>query len=145
MSVMPRILVGVDGSASSKEALRWAADEARRRGAAVDVVLAWDNPYRDMWLPSDPPGTDPLAHLRVALGRTVSAALADRPPVELDMAVVEGHPAQVLIDRAHGAELLVVGSRGHGAVVGAVLGSVSFHCVAHAPCPVVVVRGTGTG
>ena len=134
-------MVGVDGSASSKEALRWAADEAGRRGDVVEVVLVWDNPYRDMWLPSDPAGSDPLAHLRAGLERTVSTVLGEQPAVKVETAVVEGHAAQVLVDRARGADLLVVGSRGHGGLAASFLGSVSFNCAAHSPCPVVLVRG----
>lgn len=138
---MGRIVVGMDGSAASREALRWAADEAGRRDDVVEAVLAWDNPYRDMWLPSGPPAEDPLSHLRAGLDRTVSAVLGEHPTVEVETTVVEGHPAQVLVDRAQGAEMLVVGSRGHGGFAGAFLGSVSFNCAAHAPCPVLIVRG----
>lgn len=138
---MGRIVVGMDGSDSSKQALRWAADEAERRGDTLDVVLVWDNPYRDMWLPSGPPG-DPLDYLRAALGRTVSAVLGEQPHVPIESVVVQGRAAQVLVDRARGAEMLVVGSRGHGGIAGAFLGSVSFNCAAHSPCPVLVVRGT---
>lgn len=138
---MGRIVVGVDGSASSKEALRWAADEAERRGDMLEVVLVWDNPYRDMWLPSNPPGTDTLAHFRAALRRTLEAILGEHPAVKVDPVVQEGHPAQVLVDRAKDADMLVVGSRGHGGLAGALIGSVSFSCAAHSPCPVVIVRG----
>jgi nucleotide-binding universal stress UspA family protein len=137
---MGRIVVGIDGSASSKEALRWSADEAERRGDVLHAVLVWDNPYRDMWLPSNPPGTDPLAHFRVALDRTVKAILGEHPAVKVETEVLEGHPAQVLVDRAKGADMLVVGSRGHGGFAGALIGSVSFSCAAHATCPVVIVR-----
>lgn len=101
-----------------------------------------DNPYRDMGLPTNSPGTDPLAHLRRALDRTVSAVLSGHPTVEVETVVAEGRAAQVLVDRARGADLLVVGHRGHGGLVGAFLGSVSFNCAAHAPCPVVIVRGS---
>lgn len=104
--------------------------------------MVWDDRYRDMWLPSGPPGTDPLAHFRAALERTVAATLGEQHPTELTTTVTEGHPAQVLIDLAADAELLVLGSRGRGGLAGAVLGSVSLHCVGHAPCPVVVVRAT---
>ena len=138
---MGRIVVGVDGSASSKEALRWAADEAKWRGDVVEALLGWENPYRDMWIPSSPPGKDPLAPLRAALDRTVSAVLGEHPAVNVETAVVEGRPAQVLVDRARGADLLVVGNRGHGGLAGAFLGSVSFNCAAHSQCPLVVVRG----
>ncbi len=138
---MGRIVVGVDGSGPSKQALRWASHEAARSGGTLEVVMAWDNPYRDMWLPHDPPGTDPLGHLRKALDRTIAAVLGDPPPVPVKVTVAEGHPAQVLLDTAAGAELLVVGNRGRGELSGAVLGSVSMHVAARAPCPVVVVRG----
>ncbi len=138
---MGRIVVGVDGSASSKEALGWAADEAERRGDVVEAVLAWENPYRDMWIPSNPPGADPLAPLRGALERTVAAVVGEHPVVKFETVVVEGRAASVLVDRAQGADLLVVGNRGHGGLAGAFLGSVSFNCAAHASCPVVVVRG----
>lgn len=138
---MGRIVVGMDGSAPSKEALRWAGDEALRREDDIEVVLVWDNPYRDMWLPSNPPGTDPLAHFRTALDRTVTAVLGEHPAMRVDTVVVEGHAAPVLVDHARGADMLVVGNRGHGRLAGAFLGSVSFNCAAHAPCPVVVVRG----
>ena len=138
---MGRIVVGVDGSASSTQALRWAADEAKRRGDVVEAVLGWENPYRDMWIPSNPPGTDPLAPLRAALDKTVTAVLGEHLAVKAETAVVEGRPAQVLVDRARGADLLVVGNRGRGGLAGAFLGSVSFNCAAHSPCPLVVVRG----
>jgi nucleotide-binding universal stress UspA family protein len=59
--------------------------------------------------------------------------------------VVQGHPAQVLLDASAGAELLVIGSRGHGGFVGAMLGSVGQHCVHHATCPVVIIRDSVTG
>jgi nucleotide-binding universal stress UspA family protein len=59
--------------------------------------------------------------------------------------VEEGHPAQVLVEAARGADLLIVGSRGHGEFAAALMGSVSQHCVHHAPCPVLVIRGNGAG
>lgn len=138
---MGRVVVGVDGSEQSVRALQWAAREAERRGAALEVVAVWHSPYQDMWVPSDPPGTDHLAPLRHHVDRLVAGVVGDPPTVEAEVIVVDGHPAHVLLERAEGADLLVVGNRGRGGVAGAVLGSVSLHCVAHAPCPVVVVRG----
>lgn len=138
---MARIVVGVDGSKSSKEALRWAAAEAERYGAVLQVVMTWDNPYREMWLPHDPSGTDRLALVRRTLAGIVEEVLGSPPPVTVETTAVEGPPAQILVRTAEGADLLVVGSRGHGGFSGVVLGSVSLHCVSHAPCPVVVVRG----
>jgi nucleotide-binding universal stress UspA family protein len=137
---MARIVVGVDGSGSSKEALRWAAAEAQRSGAVLDVVMAWDNPYREMWLPSDPPGADRLALVKRTVRGLVDEVLGPQPPVTVEAMAAEGPPAQILVRAAGGADLLVVGSRGHGGFAGVMLGSVSLHCVSHAPCPVVVVR-----
>lgn len=138
---MARIVVGVDGSESSKEALRWAAGEAERSGAALQVVMTWDNPYREMWLPHDRSGTDPLALVKRTITGLVDEVLGSPPAVKVETMAAEGPPAQVLVRAAEGADLLVVGSRGHGGFAGVVLGSVSLHCVSHAPCPVVVVRG----
>ena len=134
------IVVGVDGSPASEAALRRAAGEAGRRGDIVSVVMAWDDPHRDMWLPSDPPGVDALHPLRFKLDRIVEGVLGDRPEVKVDATVLEGHPAQVLVDVAHDADLLVVGNRGRSGFVSAVLGSVSAACAAHATCPVVIVH-----
>ena len=79
--------------------------------------------------------------MSAALERTVSSVLGDHPPVAMTILVVERHPARALLDAAAGAELFVVGSRGRGSLAGAVLGSVSLHCAAHSPCPLVIVRG----
>ena len=62
-------------------------------------------------------------------------------PVKVSSTVREGNPAKILLEAADGADLLVVGSRGHGGFAEALLGSVSQHCVHHAPCPVVIIRG----
>jgi nucleotide-binding universal stress UspA family protein len=77
------------------------------------------------------------------LAGAVSKAVSPGSNVEMRERVAEGSAAQVLLDTAKGADLLVVGSRGHGEIVGALLGSVSQHCVHHAPCPVVVIRQHG--
>jgi nucleotide-binding universal stress UspA family protein len=71
--------------------------------------------------------------------------LGIEPPVTVRATVAEGHPADVLVRAARGADLLVVGSRGHGGFAGSLLGSVSQYCVHHAACPVLVVRDAGTG
>jgi nucleotide-binding universal stress UspA family protein len=138
---MERIVVGVDGSVPSRNALRWAAREAKQNGATLQVVMTWEDLGPDMWIPHAPLGTDPLAVTRRALAGLVRAALGDHPAVAVEETAVEGNPARVLIEAAHNADLLVVGSRGHGGVMGTLLGSVSLQCVTHAPCPVVVVRG----
>ena len=70
----------------------------------------------------------------------LAAVLGTEPSVRIEQEVLEGHPAQLLVTAAEGADLVVVGSRGHGGFVGMLLGSVSQHVAAHAPCPVLVVR-----
>jgi nucleotide-binding universal stress UspA family protein len=138
--IVKRIVVGVDGSNSSRSALRWAASEAERMGATLHVVMTWHNPFPDIWVPHVPPATDPLALTRRALERIVAEVLADHPKLTVEQTATEGAPARVLVEAAEGAELLVVGRRGLGGFAGVMLGSVSLHCVTHAPCPVVVVR-----
>jgi len=140
-----RIVVGVDGSDSSQAALRWAYDEAASHGASLTVVTAWHPPR----LPQTPPyGSLPPEgylhqpqHNALALLDGLTAGLADtRPEVEVRTVVEEGNPAEVLIEHSARADLVVVGSRGHGGFAGMLLGSVSHHLVAHSKCPVVVRR-----
>lgn len=133
------IVVGVDTSESSKEALRWAAEQARLTGSDLRIVMSWFLPAGAYWvaLPGD---VDFEGDTRKALAATVEQTLGSDPAIPLEMVVVQGSPAPVLIEESKKADLLVVGSRGHGAFTGMLLGSVSEHCVSHAACPVVVVR-----
>ena len=137
---MGNIVVGVDGSSWSKKALSWALEEAKRRDAVVQAVMVWNDPSRDMWIPHVEPRGDPLALTRHVLEKTVKEVAGDHPEVAVEPLAVVGAPARTLVELARGAELLVVGNRGRGGFAGVMLGSVSFHCVSHAPCPVVVVR-----
>lgn len=136
-----RIVVGVDGSEASIKALEWAITQARHTGAKVEAVQAWEVPAMYgtgmMVLPG---GEEFDAGARKSLENSVNRALGARRDVEIEPHTVSGHAAKVLIDMAEGADLLVVGSRGHGGFVGALMGSVSHYCVSHAECPVVVVR-----
>ena len=144
---MAMIVVGVDGSDESKEALRWALEEARLRHATVRAVYAWRDPYvlaPGFGLPED----FEFDALRERAVETLDAVIAEvdgTSDVLVDGVVAEGAAASVLVDAAEGADLLVVGSRGHGGFVGLLLGSVSQQCVQHAPCPVLVVRGQRSG
>jgi nucleotide-binding universal stress UspA family protein len=138
------IVVGVDGSEPSKAALEWAVEEARLRGASLRVVYAW-NEYPMVIpggpvLPYDPEELKRSAHDFVE--RLVEETLGTPQDVEITTVALLGPAAGVLVDAAVGAEMLVVGSRGHGGFAGLLLGSVSQQCVHHAPCPVVIVRGT---
>ena len=138
------IVVGVDGSEPSKQALRWAARQANLTGAPLHAVTAWEHPARHGIGATIPP-EDFAATAGEVLSAAVRDALDPTFDGEIRESVVVGHPAQVLIDTAQNAQLLVVGSRGHGGVSGALLGSVSQYCTQHARCPVVVVRAVGHG
>lgn len=133
-----RIVVGIDGSPSSLDALRWALRQARLAGDVVEVVSAWRAPTAYGGYPVI--AEEDWQH---NAEEVLDTALSEVPEAEDEAVgrhVVRGHPASVLVERASGADLLVVGSRGRGEFAGMLLGSVSQHVVAHAPCPVVVVR-----
>jgi nucleotide-binding universal stress UspA family protein len=138
------IVVGVDGSEASKDALRWALEEARLRQSSLRAVYAWLYPQIGGrgYIPSellDPELLRKTAQER--LDALVGEVAGESPGVELERVVDEGPAARVLVEAAEEAELLVVGSRGHGGFAGLLLGSVSQQCAHHAPCPVVIVRG----
>ena len=133
-------MVGVDGSPSSKDALRWAARQADATGAVIEVVTTWEWPTSFGWVPPYPDDYNPEVDATKALEQTIAEVLGPDPRVSVRTTVTEGHPAPVLIDRSRGADLLEVGSRGHGEFAGMLLGSVSEHCVTNAHCPVVVLR-----
>ena len=144
---MGRIVVGVDGSDASREAFRWALEEARLRGWSIRAVRAWSDPYVVTPGFAQPEDFEPEAlreQARAALAATVADVVGEASEVEVEVEeqIAEGSPAAVLIDSAEDADLLVVGSRGLGGFTGLLLGSVSQHCVAHAPCPVLVVRAS---
>lgn len=138
-----RIVVGVDGSESSAQALRWAVRQARLTGSALEAVSSWEYPAYYGWGGTvlDDTAADLEGNARQMLAEAVREAAGAHPGVDIRTRVECGVPARVLLDAAEGAALLVVGSRGRGGFVGALLGSVGQHCVQHAPCPVVIVRG----
>ncbi len=135
----PRIIVGVDGSASSIAALNWAAHQAELTGARLDAVTAWEWPSKYQWMRT-PPDYDPAGETQKSVDAIVDEVRSAYPSVPIQSTVVEGHPARVLVEQSQGAELLVVGSRGHGEFPGMLLGSVSQHCTTSAHCAVVVLR-----
>lgn len=138
-----RVVVGVDGSDHGTLALHWAIDEARRRGAVLQIVHAWRYPYigADVGFAASPAVLEGVE----ANARTIvddAAAVASGAGVEdVETTLVSGPSAGILLDAANGADLLVVGSRGRGGFTGLLLGSVSQQCAHHAPCPVVIVPG----
>ncbi len=139
-----RIVVGVDGSPSSKAALRWAVRQAELTGASVEAVTAWHLPVVAGGVPFAPAGildgTDFGEIAAKALSEAISQTVDAVSPVKISSTVTEGDAAHVLLEAADGADMLVVGSRGHGGFTGALLGSVSQHCAHHAHCPLVIVR-----
>ncbi|MFI2641770.1 universal stress protein [Streptomyces sp. NPDC018610] len=134
------MVVGVDGSPASYAALRWAVRYARLVGGTVEAVHAWSTPTELSWsgLVVDPDFDLNQARERFTEG--LGAVFGDERPAVLRERLVEGDPSEVLIRVSQGADVLVVGRRGHGGFARAVLGSVSQRCAQHSACPVVVVR-----
>jgi nucleotide-binding universal stress UspA family protein len=136
---MRGIVVGVDGSDGSRNALAWALAEARLRGVNVHAVHVWSSPSVGA-APLAPPLID-FEQLedeaRTLLDDVI--AQADAREVVVHKHVYEGYPSRCLLDAAGEADLVVVGSRGRGGFAGLLLGSVSQQVAHHASCPVVVV------
>ena len=134
-------VVGIDGSPGSKTALRWAAARTDRFGL-IKPVAAWIKPW---WAAGPPvPGATQIptnGELHAQAQASAATLLADTDPaILLATTTINSEPGPALVSAAsEGATLLVVGSRGHGALAGALLGSISMHCVNHATTPVAVV------
>jgi len=140
-----RIVVGVDGSDPSKAALVWAIRQGRLTGATVEAVIAWELPVNyGTPAPLMPPRTDYEEVAREVITFAIADVSSPDEQVTIKGKVVEGNAPRVLLDASAGADLLVVGSRGHGGFAEALLGSVGQHCVHHATCPVVVIRDSVT-
>lgn len=140
----PVIVVGVDASPSSLDALRWAADQALLTGSRLHVISCWETLETYSLDEADIPNSVFEEQARKRLNVSLTDGLGkSHASIPTEAIVVRGYPAEVLIEASRTAVLLVIGSRGHGGFVGMLLGSVSHHCVAHAHCPVVVVRHEG--
>jgi nucleotide-binding universal stress UspA family protein len=140
------IVVGVDHSDGAKEALRFAFEEAQLRLATLRAVHAWQFGY--IGAPGIE-GSIPIlgaelgehrSAAEAALDATIREAIPDPGDVRIERRVLEGAAASVLVEESRAADLLVVGSRGHGGFAQLLLGSVSQQCAQHAECPVVIVR-----
>jgi nucleotide-binding universal stress UspA family protein len=137
------IVVGVDGSPGSRKALIWAAAEAADHGADLVVINVWEHtllPPAGSVSVSEHYVPEPSQTTAEDLVQVIKEELGEQPPVLVRPQVRQGRPAKVLIEDSEGADLLVVGKRGHGGFAGLVLGSVSQHVAAYAKCPVAVVR-----
>ncbi|MFD5143557.1 universal stress protein [Streptomyces sp. NPDC058401] len=142
----PLIVVGVDGSNHSKQALRWAVAQAKAIGGRVHAVMSWEwntNPFG-----ISPAEQTELVHAedaaRQKLADTVAESVGTSPGVPVFRRVEQGSPAQVLVEASKEAALTVVGTRGYGGIKGALLGSVSQQVVQYAASTVVVVREDGS-
>ena len=141
---MPLVVVGVDGSEHGDAALRRALREASRLGGRLEVVSAWERRGLTLAEYLDLPLGDE-GELEAELDRRARAqvdrVMATEPDhgVDVQVRAHAGRPAEVLLEAARGADLLVVGHRGRGAFRSVALGSVGLSCVLHAPCPVLVV------
>lgn len=142
---MERIVVGVDGSETSRAALQWAIEEAKRHGSSVEAVHAWHDVYIGSAYPFAAGMVDPKIY-RDSGERILNAAVDAEDESGLATPVhrvlVNDSPAHALLESAKGADLIVIGSRGRGGFTGLLLGSVSQQVVHHASCPVVVVPPT---
>ena len=135
-----RIVVGVDGSDSSKQALRWAGAIAAATGCRIDAVMTWQ--VANMaGLAYVAPDIDLSKDTDKALTKTVDEVFGTERPADLQTIVRNGGAARVLVELSEGARMIVVGSRGHGGFKGLLLGSVSAAVAEHASCPVLVVHG----
>lgn len=137
-----RIVVGVDGSPESKEALRWAARLADAEKATIEVVSAWEDPVTYGWAAYPTyPESNPRAELEKATEQDVDEVFGEQRPAGLEIKVAEGTPVRVLLRAAKDAVAIVVGSRGRGGFKELLLGSVSHAVTQHATVPVLVVHG----
>ncbi|HET6393569.1 MAG TPA: universal stress protein [Blastococcus sp.] len=140
----PRVVVGVDFSTGARAALLFALEDAARRGVPVEAVTTYRPP--DYWMDFyavatyEPDRVRGAAVDRLRQFVTEVMAEASQPPPVVHLHVAVGTAPDVLVEESHGAQLLVVGSRGHGGFASMLLGSVSMQCALHASCPVTVVH-----
>lgn len=133
------IVVGIDGSQESKNALHWAVQQGKKQNSAVHAVAVWHHPVQfgfQRMFPDD----ELQEQAQKAVDEAVSEATKDVSGCEVETRIQRGHTPSVLLAASRTAEMLVLGYRGRGSVSGVMLGSVVLHCVQHASCPVVVIR-----
>jgi len=135
-----RIVVGIDGSPASIDALNWAARQAEMTNSTLEIVMTWDWPSSYGWAMPFPSDYDPEESVQKVLEQAAADLRTKYSGTEIKVREAQGHPAPVLVEASKGASLLVVGSRGHGEFVGMLIGSVSEHCATNAHCPVLVHR-----
>ena len=135
-----RIVVGMDGSPTSIDALQWAAGQATLLKGTIEVIVAWDWYKAVGWYVPVLVGLDPEGDAKHVLEECLTDIRAEWPDLSIRGRLAEGSPSPILVEASKDAALLVVGSRGHGEFAGMLLGSVSEYCATHAHCPVLVYR-----
>ncbi|WP_424888324.1 universal stress protein [Streptomyces sp. XH2] len=137
----PPLVVGVDGSAGSLQALDWAVDAATRHGVRLRMVYAsrWER-YESRLPPDDEPSPEAVAEERV-IAVAALRAQGRNPALAVEADVLPEEPLNALLEESRHAVALVTGPSGRGTLTGLLLGSVSLSVAARAHCPVVVVRG----
>ena len=138
-----RIVAGIDGSPASIQALEWALAYAGLTDSATEVIAAWDWPPDPGCRVLFPNECEPALSAEQALDNLIGRLRSEFPNQPIEGRVEQGHAATLLVEASKGADLLVVGSRGHGEFVGMLTGSVSEYCATHAHCPVLVHRVVG--
>jgi nucleotide-binding universal stress UspA family protein len=139
------IVAGVDGSAEAERGLQWAMEEARLRRAGVRVVTAWHVPlaaYSGHGA-SPPAGVsleDEIRETAERIAKTAAKKVSEEAGVAVETRVVEGRPAEVLMENCRGAELLVLGSRPESTLYGLITSLVTVQCALHAPAPTAIIR-----
>ncbi len=135
------VVVGIDGSEESRAAFRFALDEARIRDLGVRAVAAWHVPGIAYAGGAYAPSVDVTEGIEAEARRRVEEIVAaeENPGVEVEIAVRQGQAAEILLEEAKDADVLVVGSRGLGGFRGLLLGSVSQQCAQHSPCPITIL------
>jgi nucleotide-binding universal stress UspA family protein len=137
----PLVIVGVDGSNPARAALRWAAAFAHTMRARLDVITVWHTPTTFAGPGYIPAVADLSVEYEKLLNEVVDDVFGSDRPASMTLHVREGNAAHVLIEASKDAELVVVGSRGHGGFAGLLLGSVSAKLAEHAACPVLIHHG----
>jgi nucleotide-binding universal stress UspA family protein len=135
-----RVVVGVDASDASKDALRWAARYAEVMDAPLEVVHCWHLADEYAWIQPMPPPADPTELAQRAMDEMVHDIVEPERVASVKTVVVQGHAAKSLVEMVDANTVLVVGDCGDKSIDGLLIGSVSRQCTAHAPCTVVVVR-----
>ena len=141
MTASKKIVVGVDGSEGSQQALHWAINEAKIRGSEIEIVHTWN-----FTPPLDPvggyvliPDKDFQDSAQLVVDNVLKSVSEMASSVAISTHVERGSASQILLNHAKTAELLVVGRRGHGGFIGLLLGSTAAQVSHHAQCPVVIV------